>query len=152
MTSGRSTYLVDSNVLLYAYDASEGAKRDRAIDVIERLAESRTGVLSVQVLGEFYVNAIGKIRPPMQPEEAAQRIAHYMRAWPIFDLTSSSVAEAVRCSREHQLSYWDALVWAAAKLNGVPNVLTEDMQSLGIIGGVTIVNPFSPSFDPAVLQ
>jgi predicted nucleic acid-binding protein len=151
MTSARSTYLVDSNILLYAYDASEAQKRDRAIELLQQLTESGSGVLTVQVLGEFYVNAIRKIRPPMLPEAAAERVAHYSFVWPVLDLTASVLNEAIRCAMRYRLSYWDALVWAVAKVNDIPVILSEDIQSSGAIEGVRIINPLLPTFDRATL-
>src|SRR5436190_13968552 len=141
MTNVPSTYLVDSNILLYPYDASEGAKRTRAIELLQRLTENGSGALSIQVLSEFYVNAIRKIRPPMLPETAAETVAHYLFVWRVLDLTSSLLSEAVRCATRYQLSYWDALIWAAAKLNDIPIILSEDIQSSGAIEGVQIMNP-----------
>jgi predicted nucleic acid-binding protein len=70
----------------------------------------------------------------------------------VLDLTPSVVLEAFAGTLSHQLSLWDALIWASAKLNGIPNVLTEDPQSADLIEGVRYVNPFSASFDLALLD
>ena len=66
-------------------------------------------------------------------------------------MTSVIVLEAIRALQAHSLSYWDALVWATAKLNQVPYVLTEDMQHDLFLEGVRFQNPFVAEFDAALL-
>lgn len=70
----------------------------------------------------------------------------------VYDITPAVVFEAARAVREHGLSYWDAQVWAAAKLNQIPIVLTEDIPGKDRIEVVRFLNPFSASFDISVLQ
>ena len=92
-----------------------------------------------------------KITPPLTVEEAAQRVTNYVRSWVIYDLTEAVVAEAVRAVQQHQFPYWDGLIWATAKLNGVANVLSEDFSDGRLIEGVRFLNPFEETFDLAVL-
>ncbi len=152
MTSGGSAgYLVDTNVPLYAYDPADAAKRARATAVLQRLGVLRTGALSVQVLGEFYWNATRKLRPPVPHAQAERSVTRYARSWTVYDLTPLVVLEAVRGVQRHRFPYWDALIWATAKLNGVPTVLSEDFPAGSLIEGVRFVNPFAAGFDPAGL-
>jgi predicted nucleic acid-binding protein len=145
-------FLVDTNVLVYAYDRSDGDKRERAIAVIEQLAANGAGALSVQVLGEFYVTVRQKIPYEFTNEEEERRITNYARSWTIFDVTAATVLEAARAVAQHRLSYWDALIWSAAKLNRVPNVLSEDFSDGRLIEGVRFLNPFTPQFDLDLLN
>ena len=72
--------LVDTNVLLYAYDRGDPVKQPEAIAVLDRLATLRLGVLTPQVLAEFFVNATRKLEPPLSIEEAYDRIQNYLLA------------------------------------------------------------------------
>lgn len=152
MTSDPGTFLVDANLLIYAVDVNEATKQDRAIDVLGRLYSSGRGVLTVQTLGEFYNAARRRIETPLSDEQAEGAAIRYLHTWRVLSLTPDTQIEAMRCVREHQLSYWDSLVWASAKLGNVGTILTEDMQDGRVIEGVRIVNPLTPAFDLAVLD
>ena len=69
----------------------------------------------------------------------------------IYEITSQAVLEAVRAVQRYQFAYWDALIWATAKLNGVLTILTEDRPSSGLIEGVRFADPFQTGFDLARL-
>lgn len=152
MTAGNGTILLDTNVLVYAYDPGDVAKQAKAQQVIERVS-GRGGAVSVQVLGEFYWTVTRKIQPPLSPERAARSVENYLRSWPVLDLTRAVVAEAVRGAASRlQLPYWDALIWATAKLNQVPLVLSEDFADGIFLEGVRFLNPFAPAFDLTLLE
>jgi len=112
----------DTNVLVYAYDRSESQKQRRALEVLDRLAVSRVGVISTQVLAEFFVAVTRKIGTPLSVSEACVRVKNYLQAWTVLDLTGMIVLEAARGVREHQFNFWDAQIWAAARLNQIPVV------------------------------
>jgi predicted nucleic acid-binding protein len=144
--------LVDSNILVYTFDPGDQAKRARAVEVVDRLFQSRRGVLSVQCLTEFY-NTITKRLPAPVPEPRALReLEWFTQSWRVLDLTESAVLEGCRISAQHSLSVWDSLIWAVAKLNQVPVVLTEDMQDGQFLEGVTFRNPLLLEFDLADLD
>jgi predicted nucleic acid-binding protein len=84
-------------------------------------------------------------------EQAERSITNYARSWPVYPITSQAVLDAVRAVRQHQLAYWDALIWATARLNGVPTILTEDQPSSSLIEGVRFINPLDQRFDLARL-
>ena len=140
-------FLVDTNVLVYAVEPSRAGKPERARACIVRLGGARNGALSAQILSEFFVIATRKIQPRLTSAEAERRLNGLGRSWPVYDITSTTVLEAIRAVQRHQFAYWDALVWATAKLQGIPNVLTEDRPSSGLIEGVRFVDPFDPSFE-----
>ena len=126
MPNGLSVFFLDTNVLVYAYDPADMTKRTRAIAVVTQLGTQQCGAPSAQVLSEFVVTVTRKITPPLTLEEAEQRVTNYMRSWHVIDLTARIVVEAVRGVQQHQLAYWDSLIWATAKLSGIPTVLSED--------------------------
>ena len=133
--------LVDTNILVYCYDRSEPAKQSRAIDTVDKIARSRTGAISTQVLGEFFTTVTRKLPMPLSGEDAWGRISHYASAWTVYDLTPQVVLEAVRGVRERNLSYWDAQIWAVARLHRLPIVLSEDFQDGFQLEGVRFLNP-----------
>jgi predicted nucleic acid-binding protein len=105
MTNGSSAFLVDTNVLVYAYDPTDGDKRKRSVEVLESLGIRQIGSLSAQILGEFFVTVTRKIPSPMTEEEAERSVTNYVRSWVVYDLTKSIVLEAMRGLQQHHLSY-----------------------------------------------
>jgi predicted nucleic acid-binding protein len=115
--------------------------------VLEQLGGSQRGALSAQVLGEFFVTVTQKIPQPLSLEEAERSVTNYVRSWTVYDLTEQIVSEGIRAVRQHQLSYWDSLIWATAKLHSVPNILSEGFQDGMLLEGVRMRNPFAESFE-----
>ena len=139
--------LIDTNILVYAHQASEATKYDRAKQVVETLARSGAGRLSAQILAEFLNATTRGRRPILSFREALHQAAILAEAFPVFDLTGLIVLEAGRGVREHQLSYFDAQIWATARLNQVPAIFTEDFTDGRRLEGVQFLNPLLPSFD-----
>jgi predicted nucleic acid-binding protein len=150
--NARQDFLVDTNVLIYVYDASSPEKRRRAMEVMDRLFDSGRGSLSVQVLGEFYTNVTRKPLLPLTRNQAHDSSIRLTRSWPIWGLTERIFVNAIQGVAAHSLSYWDALLWATAGENGVSNILTEDQQHSRIVGGIRYLNPFADDFDLALLD
>jgi predicted nucleic acid-binding protein len=107
---------------------------------------TRTGVLSVQVLHEFYVNVTRKIRTPLSKSEARRVVGAYI-PWCLEPVTDD-VNEAFRIEDEASISFWDALIVAAAARSGATRVLSEDLNPEQIISGVTVINPFGDPEEP----
>jgi predicted nucleic acid-binding protein len=78
---------------------------------------------------------------------AYDRIQNYLLPWEILDITGAIVLEAVRGVRLYQMAYWDAQIWASARMNQIPLVLSEDFGEGVIIEGVRFVNPFGSNFN-----
>ena len=136
--SGRE--FIDTNVLVYADDARDRRKQARARELIRRLMRERRGVLSLQILQEFFAAATRKLG--MSSEEAKQRVSLYSR-FDVVTLTPTDLLAAIDLHRMHQLSIWDSLVIRAA-LNGACTVLhTEDMQAGYMIEDVLLTDPFA---------
>lgn len=140
------SFFVDTNILIYAYDRSEPEKQSRALDVLDHLAVTGTGVLSTQVLAEFFTIATRKIPFPLTLEEGYSRLEKYLQSWPFVEIKGMVVLEAARGARDYGLNFWDAQIWATARLNQIPIVLSEDFQDGRVIEGVRFANPFAESF------
>ena len=80
--------LIDTNLLVYIYDPSEPEKRRRAIEVLQHVRDTKSGVLSAQVLSEFYNTATRKLEPPLSPAQAEAQLRALMHVWPVFPVTS----------------------------------------------------------------
>ena len=133
---------LDTNVLIYAHDGRDARKRARARDLIRRLLHERRGVLSLQVLQEFFAAATGKLGMPAG--EARSRVVLYSR----FDVVTLSPADllgAIDLHRLHRLSIWDALIVRAALNGACAKLHTEDMQSGYVVETVTFHDPFTAS-------
>jgi len=136
-------FLLDSNLLIYAYDRSEQTKQVKARNVLDWLQARRAGVLSTQVLGEFFAVATRKLAKPLTVQEAYVELEGFLRSFQVADVTRYIVLEAGRGSVRYQLPYWDAQLWATAKLNQIATVLSEDFANGSRIEGVQFVNPFT---------
>ena len=152
MTAGNSTILIDTNVLVYAHDPRDRRKQERALAVLDRLINQGRVALSVQCLSEFFNTTTRRLPEPLPSEVAQAQVERFVRGCRILDLTAAAVLEGCRGAGEHSLSIWDALIWATAKLNQVPLVLSEDFVDGGFLEGVRFLNPFTPTFDLALLD
>ena len=139
--------LVDTNVIVYAHDNGEPEKQDRAILTLEHLHGKGAGWLSTQTLAEFFRVVTGGRRPRLTVAVAAVQVNRLADSWPVLDITPLVVREAVRAVRDHRMAYWDAQVWATARLNQIPLVFSEDFSSGASLEGVRFVNPFAAAFD-----
>ena len=132
---------VDSNVLIYAYDQDAGSKRARAGELLASLWESATGVVSVQVLQEFFTNATRKLKQPLDSAKAREVVRIYGE-WVAAPTDPSHVLRAVDIMKTYQLSFWDSMIVAVAEATQCGILFSEDMQHGQIIAGVRIENPF----------
>ena len=132
---------VDTNVLIYAHDIDAKVKHEAAKRVLQELWSERTGVLSMQVLQEFYVNVTRKISHPMSKESARLVVSTYT-TWCI-DTTPAEMSTAFRIEDEAHIGFWDALIVASAVKSGANRLLSEDLKAGQIISGVRVENPFA---------
>ena len=134
---------VDTNILIYAHDLDAGAKNRKASKLVLNLWETGTGILSIQVLQEFYVNITRKIPAPVSRSIARGMISNYM-AWQVELNTPQTLLHASEIEERYHLSFWDALIIAAAYQGGSDKILTEDLNNGQVIEGIKIENPFFP--------
>src|SRR6266498_4713014 len=111
--AAQSAILIDTNVLVYAYDRGAPDKQQQAIQVLDELAATGEGRLTAQVIGEFFRVTTKLSTRLLNAERAQQEISNFALTWTILDTTAMVVQEAVRGVLAHQLSYYDAQVWAA---------------------------------------
>ncbi|HXV61938.1 MAG TPA: PIN domain-containing protein [Vicinamibacteria bacterium] len=133
---------VDTNVLVYAHDTEAGYRHRRAADMIAELWGTRTGILSVQVLQEFYVNVTRKIPEPL-PMATAREVVRNYTLWQTEWILPKDVTRASEIEQENSISFWDALIVTAAVKGGASRILSEDLNPGQIIAGIQIEDPFA---------
>lgn len=140
---------VDTNVLVYRHSALEPRKQVRADSWYKLLWELRVGRLSFQVLQETYSTLTRKLIPAV-PDSDAQAIIRNLAAWNPVPVDFSTLERAWLLQARYSVSWWDALIVAAAQLAGCTILLTEDLQHGQLFDNVRVVNPFeSPDRTPA---
>ena len=144
-------YVVDTNLLVYALDRREPEKRARAREVLRRVGGAGTAALPAQVLSEFANACLRKLEPRPDPQAVRREVERLMLAFPVLPLTGPVVLEALRGVGEHLLSYYDAQIWAVARLGQVGVILSEDFNPGAVLDGVSFTNPLDPTFDFAAL-
>jgi predicted nucleic acid-binding protein len=132
---------VDTNVLVYARDTSHPTKQGRAADWIAALWELGEGRVSLQVLQEYYVTTTRKLKPGLDPEEARADILD-LSAWSPVAPDLQMLAAAWSAEERFGLSFWDALIVAAAQVARCNILLTEDLQHDMDLEGVRVIDPF----------
>lgn len=130
----------DTNILVYAVDPGEPEKSPVASALVEEYLVPGDGMISVQVLREFY-SAARKLRRPLSDEQAQEMVRYFATFSPLPE-DARTVLGAVRLSREHMLSFWDALIVESALSAGADRLLTEDLQHGQEIEGLRVENPF----------
>ncbi len=132
---------VDTNVLVYCRDAGEPEKQPQAAAWMEHLWRYRSGRLSFQVLREFYVTVTERLDPGLDPSVARSDVRTLL-GWRPTPMSSAALEAAWRIQDRYGLSWWDALIAAAAQLSGSAFLLSEDFQHAQRFGDVEVVNPF----------
>lgn len=137
---------VDTNVLVYARDASEPEKQPQAAAWIDHLWRTRTARLSFQVLHEYYAVTTRKLKPGLTPEQARADVRDLL-AWRPVSAGPDLLEAGWSVEDRFGLSYWDALIVAAARVAGCEYLLTEDLQHGAELEGLRVVSPFRAAAD-----
>jgi predicted nucleic acid-binding protein len=138
MSGGRAFF--DTNVLLYMY-AGDPGKRARAIALYKEFVASERLVLSTQVVQEFYATSSRKFGIPRR---TAREAANSLLEKPLVTIGRTEILSAVEIEDRYKISFWDALIIAAAESGGADTVFTEDLNDGQRYGTVTVQNPFRP--------
>lgn len=132
---------LDTNILVYAHDTAGGEKHARARQLVEELWESRTGIVSTQVLQELAVNLRRKARKPLNAQATREVIQDYL-SWQVVVNDGGAILQALEIAARYTISFWDALVIHAAQSGGAEILYTEDLSDGQSYGAVKARNPF----------
>lgn len=148
--SAEEKVMIDTNVLVYGFDNSEGLKHELANELLEEAFEGNFSVvLSTQILSEFFVNITGErkkagVNIPMSVDEAKALIKDIsigFKSIAVVDVRLATVTEAMELKKSSNASYWDCLIAATMKENNIITIYTED-KGFEKIEGINAVNPF----------
>jgi len=132
---------LDTNILIYAHDMDAGSKHGVAISIIEKIWEDKIGIISTQVIQEFYVNVTRKILNPITPVLARGIIINYF-SWHVEAIEPHTILLASEIEERNVLSFWDSLIIATASQSNAEKILAEDLNHGQVIEGVSVENPF----------
>jgi predicted nucleic acid-binding protein len=135
--SARSFF--DTNILVYADDKASPAKQRRAVELVAEHRRAGTGVVSLQVLQEYFVTVTRKLGVDAR---LARRKVELLAEFDVAALDVADILAAIDLHRLHSFSFWDALILRSAKQAGCRVLLSEDFQRERDVDGVRVVNPF----------
>jgi predicted nucleic acid-binding protein len=133
---------LDTNILIYAYDSSAGKKREKAKTILEELWNSGLGVISTQVLQEFYMNITQKVPKPLDRKPARQMVRDFLK-WDLVFINGEAILDAIEIQSKHGFSFWDSMIIEAALRGEAAFLYSEDLSHGQVIAGMRIENPLS---------
>lgn len=143
-----ATVFVDTNVFVYARDASEPGKRPRALAWLAHVWRERSGRTGVQVVSEYYVNVTRRLKPSLSLSDAWDDVQSMLQ-WRPQPVNEELLLRAHQIELRYRLNWWDAQIVAAAQLQHCTLLLTEDLQDGAAFGGVTVRSPFNLAIEEA---
>jgi predicted nucleic acid-binding protein len=136
--------LADTNIVVYAHDPGDPTKHQHAKELLAELSSAGRLVYSTQVLNEFCAVMMRPHRAsPLSPDEVVEIIHDLSATGQVVTITAATTLLALNAMKPHSLSFWDALLWAAARENAVEVIYTEDFQHGRVVDGVRFLNPFN---------
>ena len=132
---------IDTNIIIYAYDVTAGNKHKVAASILNDLWDSGFGVISTQVLQEFFVNVVQKIPRPIDKKLAKEIVRDFLK-WHVVVNNGDSILDAIDICVKFGYSFWDSMIIEAAIKGDAAVLMSEDLQDGQVISGVTITNPF----------
>jgi predicted nucleic acid-binding protein len=133
-------FFVDTNILMYAHDAASGEKHLKARALVEDLWDSRSGVISTQVLQELAVNLRTRAKKPLDATATRAVVSDYL-SWRVVVNGGDSILEALDIEARFHLSFWDALIVQSAQAGGADVLYSEDLAEGQRYGTVRVKNP-----------
>jgi predicted nucleic acid-binding protein len=135
-----SKVFIDTNILIYSIDGKDKKKQTLARTLLRKLIKTSAGVISTQVIQEFYVVATTRLK--LNPR-TAKRMASILRDFEVVKIDENIINEAMDISALDQISFWDSLIISSATSANCENIYTEDLNHSQSINGITIINPFT---------
>lgn len=133
---------IDTNILIYALDQATPVKQQKARAVLKSLQEKENGVISTQILQEFYVVSTRKLK---LKTDLVKKIVLTLKNFHVITVDPKIIDQAIDCSGLNRISFWDALVVTAAKTAGCHSIWSEDLSHGQLLDGVRVINPFASS-------
>ncbi len=135
-------FFLDTNLFVYSFDVNPPKKARRANELIREAISTRKGVVSYQVVQEFFSVALRRFVKPMRPEEAEQYLATVFRPLLVVHSSQALYNEALQVLRRYRFAWYDALIVAGALQAQCGVLYSEDFQHGQRLGELEIRNPF----------
>ncbi len=132
---------LDTNIFIYAHDSSAREKHKISKEIVVDLWTSGLGLVSTQVLQEFFVNITSKIPKPLDVKLAKEIVKDFLK-WDVVVNDGESILEAIEIHLRYKYSFWDSMIVGAAIRGGATLLLSEDLSDGQTIDSVKIKNPF----------
>jgi len=142
MAENKELKLLDSNILVYAYDKSEAKKHMKAKEVVKERWLQNDTVLSVQNLVEFYSIITRKIEKPLPMDKAKQIVLDCIEGFQVLKYNERTVIEAINVQAIYGIPFWDALIVATMEQNSLDTIITENEKDFKKISWLKVINPF----------
>jgi len=142
MTEGKELKLLDSNILVYAYDKSETKKHATAKEFVKERWKKEDSVLSIQNLVEFYSIITSKIEKPLEIDKAKQIVLDYIEGFEILRYNEKTIVEAINVQAIYKSPFWDALIVATMEENSIDTIITENEKDFKKVKWIKTINPF----------
>ncbi len=133
---------LDTNIIVYAHDSSSRDKHEAAREIMDYLWETRKGVISVQILQEFFICVTKKIATPLLLKNA-RIILEYLLNWDVVVNDKYIILKAIDLQEKYRFSFWDSLVIQAAIQGQARILFSEDLPDGQVVKDLKILNPFT---------
>lgn len=136
--------LIDTNILVYGYDCSEGEKHAVSRDLLKQIWKEGRGVVCLQNLMEFFVVITKKVDSPVGVAEAKTIVEDFLKSdnWRIIDRDEDTFLSAIDIVSEYRIPLWDAVIVACMKENDITDIVTENKKDFEKIPGIKVSVPF----------
>lgn len=135
-------YFLDTNIFVYSFDESSAQKAKRATELISGAITTRKGIVSYQVVQEFFNVALRQFKEPMRPDEADQYLVSVFRPLLVVHSSQSLYAEALQIFQRYRFHWYDSLIVAGALQSQCEILYSEDLQHGQRFGSLEVRNPF----------
>jgi predicted nucleic acid-binding protein len=136
--------LIDTNILVYAYDTSEGIKHEVSNQLLKQIWEQGGGVVCIQNLAEFFVVITRKVSSPISIVEAKVIIEDMINSenWWIIDRDVNTLLSAIDLVSQYRIHFWDAMIVVCMKDYGITDIVTENKKDFEVIPDINVIFPF----------
>ena len=136
--------LIDTNIIVYAYDTSEKEKHNISKDIIKQIWKEGGGIVCLQNLMEFFVVITKKVENPINIIEAKTIIEDFLKSesWKVIDRDEDTFLKAIDLVSKYKIHLWDALIVTCMKENDINEIVTENKKDFKKIPGIKIIVPF----------
>jgi predicted nucleic acid-binding protein len=136
--------LIDTNILVYAYDTSEGTKHEVSKDLLRRIWQGGGGIVSLQNLMEFFIVITQKVENPIDVLEAKTIVEDFLKSdnWLIIDRDLDTFLSAIDLVNKYDIHLWDAVIVACMMENEITEIMTENKKDFEKIPDISVTVPF----------